>query len=84
MLQEIEQVNKKRRFNQMKEYDTFYRLHNQVHGLYSKNIDLEKECLKMEQEIGSYQKQISTINEESVNRQKLGEGENYVTAKVVL
>ena len=51
---EIEQVNKKRRFSQMNEYDNFYRLHTKVHGLYSKNIDLEKECMKMEKEIAEY------------------------------
>ena len=45
----------------MKEYDTFYRMHNQVHGLYSKNIDLEKECLKIEHEISGYQKELNAI-----------------------
>ena len=58
---EIESINKKRRFTQMNEYDTFYRLHSQVHGLYSKNIDLEKECLKMEQEIKGQETELQSI-----------------------
>ena len=58
MQSEIEQINKKRRFAQMNEYDNFYRLHSKVHGLYSKNIDLEKECMKMEKEIATYQDEL--------------------------
>jgi len=45
----------------MNEYDTFHRLHNQMHGLFSKNIDLEKECIKMEDEIKAYEKEIALI-----------------------
>jgi hypothetical protein len=44
----INELNRKRQFSQMNEYDTFHRLHSKMHGLFSKNIDLEKECLRME------------------------------------
>ncbi len=44
----INELNRKRQFSQMNEYDTFHRMHNKVHGLYAKNIELEKECMRME------------------------------------
>ena len=45
----------------MSEYDTFYRMHSKVHGLYSKNIELEKECMKMEHDIGKYQQEMKAL-----------------------
>ena len=51
---EVEEINKKRRFSQMNEYDAFFRLHSKAHGLYSKNIQLEKECLAIEAQINSF------------------------------
>lgn len=58
---EIEQVNKKRRFSQMNEYDTFYRVHSKVHSLFSKNIELEKECLSIESQIQKYEEELLNI-----------------------
>ena len=48
---ESERINKKRRFTQMNEYDTFFRMHDKTVSLFSKNIDLEKECARLEQEV---------------------------------
>lgn len=59
--QQIEEVNKKRRFSQMNEYDTFFRLHSKAHGLITKNVELEKECLTMEAQIAAYQQELDAI-----------------------
>ncbi|CDW90914.1 pre-mrna-splicing factor spf27 homolog [Stylonychia lemnae] len=59
--EEIERINKKRRFTQMNEYDNFLRLHNKTFSALHKNIDLEQECYKLEQEISQYQNQLQKI-----------------------
>lgn len=42
----------------MQEYDNFFRAHSKMVQLVSKNIDLEKECMKMENQIEVYEKQL--------------------------
>ncbi len=55
----------------MNEYDTFFRLHSQVHGLYSKNIELEKECQKMEKEISGFKKELESEAKRSKNSDEI-------------
>lgn len=56
--EEAERINKKRRFTQMNEYDTFYRMHDKTISMFSKNIDLEKECARLEIEIHVFNEEI--------------------------
>ena len=63
---EIDGANKKRRFSQMNEYDTFFRLHQKTTGLFSKNLELEKECMKMEKQIKDYNEELEAIQKEDL------------------
>lgn len=38
----------------MNEYDNFLRMHTKMFSFFNKNIELEKECMKMEKEIEDY------------------------------
>ena len=42
----------------MNEYDTFYRMHDKTISMFSKNIDLEKECARLEIEIHVFNEEI--------------------------
>ena len=51
MQADIETINQKRKFSQINEYENIQKTYHKIHGAFSKNIDLEKECLKLENEI---------------------------------
>lgn len=58
----------------MNEYDTFFRAHTKMVSIVHKNLELEKECLRMERDIESYENEIQKI-------QKVEEGQ-FIKAKM--
>ncbi|TNV76101.1 hypothetical protein FGO68_gene7720 [Halteria grandinella] len=77
---EIEGINKKRRFAQMQEYDNFFKVHQRMVGTVAKNVELEKECLKIQRDIQKYQEELQKL--EKQEEELLDEG-NEKRLKIV-
>lgn len=45
----------------MNEYDNFFKLHSKTFSILNKNVDLEKECLKLERDIDTFKDQIVKV-----------------------